>query len=361
MQFSTSPTKKHSSISKRLATWTTIFVVSITVIFTFSETAHAGLISYINTLFGGSQVSAEVTQNQTHGNSQTLALLQYAVSFDPSTEKASGVSPIVGNALVADATLSEGATSDTTSTQISSYIVRDGDTVSSVAKMFGVSANTVIWANNISRTTALHSGQTLIILPITGINYTIKKGDTIKGIALKYKADVDEILQYNDISLDSILVAGQPIIIPDAEQPLVQTKSVAKGNTTNNPAHDTNGPSYAGYYIRPIVGGVKTQGLHGYNGVDLASYLGAPIYAAAAGTVILSANGGWNGGYGNLIIISHDNGTQTVYGHLSKNLVTVGQHVDQGQNIALMGHSGKVTGVTGVHLHFEIRGAKNPF
>jgi murein DD-endopeptidase MepM/ murein hydrolase activator NlpD len=103
---------------------------------------------------------------------------------------------------------------------------------------------------------------------------------------------------------------------------------------------------------------VKTQGLHGYNGVDLAGPVGTPIYAAAAGTVLVSASSGWNGGYGNLVIISHDNGTQTVYGHLSKTLVKVGQHVEQSQKIALMGATGKATGS---HLHFEIRGAKNPF
>lgn len=358
MQFLNSPTKKYSHILKRLTTWTTIFFVSNFVIFTYSETAHAGLVSYISTIFGSNQVSAEITQNQKNrGNSQNLALLQAATNFDPNPEKASGVSPIVGNALVADATLSEGVTNDTNSTQISSYVVREGDTVSSIAKMFGVSANTVMWANNINRTSALRSGQTLIILPVTGISYTIKKGDTIKGISLKYKADIDEILQYNDLSLSSTLITGQTIIIPDAEQPLVQTKYVAKTNT----AHDTNGPSYTGYYIRPVAGGIKTQGLHGYNGVDLASTFGAPIYAAAAGTVIASASSGWNGGYGNLIIISHDNGTQTVYGHLSKNLVSIGQRVDQGQQIARMGATGKVSGVTGVHLHFEIRGAKNPF
>jgi murein DD-endopeptidase MepM/ murein hydrolase activator NlpD len=255
---------------------------------------------------------------------------------------------------LADVTLSEGA-SDTTSTQISSYVVREGDTIAGIAKMFGVSVNTVMWANNISRASALRVGQTLLILPVTGINYTIQKGDTIKGIALKYKADVDEILQYNDLSLSSTLVAGQTILIPDAElQVAVPTKVVVK----NNPAHDTNGPDYGSYYTRPVSGGVKTQGLHGYNGVDLAGPVGTPIYAAAAGTVIVSSSSGWNGGYGNLIIISHDNGTQTVYGHLSKNLIKAGQRVDQGQKIALMGATGKATGP---HLHFEIRGARNPF
>lgn len=359
MQFLNSSTKKYSSFSKRLMTWTVIFSVSIIAIFIYSETAHAGLISYISTFLGGEQASAKITQNQYYNSSQTIALLQAATNFDPNPEKASGTAPIIGNALVSDIALSESVTeSDTTSTQISSYIVREGDTLSGIAKMFGVSVNTVMWANDLSRTSTLRSGQILIILPITGIKYTVGKGDTIKGIALKYKANVDEILQYNDISLSSTLVVGQTIIIPDAElQVSVPTKSVAKTSS----AHDTNGPNYSGYYSRPVKGGTKTQGLHGYNGVDIASYSGASIYAAASGKVILSSGSGWNGGYGNLIIISHNNGTQTVYGHLSKNLVSVGQYVEQGQQIALMGATGKVIGVTGVHLHFEIRGAKNPF
>ncbi len=339
--------------------WLAIFSVSIISIFAYSETAHAGLVSYINTLFGGEQVSARIIQNQFNTSSQTIALLQAATNVDPNPEKASGTSPIIDNALVAEIILSESiADSDTTSTQISSYVVRDGDTISSIAKMFGVSVNTVMWANDLNRKSTLRPEQTLIILPITGVNHTIGKGDTIKGISLKYKANIDEILQYNGISLSSTLVTGQTIIIPDAElQISVPIKSVVK----NGSAHDTNGPNYAGYYTNPVKGGTKTQGLHGYNGVDIASVRGASIYASAAGKVILSSSGGWNGGYGNLIIISHNNGTQTVYAHLSKNLVSVGQFVEQGQQIALMGATGKVTGVTGVHLHFEIRGAKNPF
>jgi LysM repeat protein len=310
----------------------------------------------MSSLFGSEKVSAKV-ESSTGRTSQTIALLQAANAIDPNPEKPVGVVPVVGNALVADVAIADSFMSSTANTQISLYTVREGDTLSGIAGMFNVSVNTIMWANDITRSTSLRAGQTLVILPVTGINYAVKKGDTIKGIALKYKADVGEMLQYNDLTLGSTLSVGQVIIIPDAEQPLVQTKYVATGNT----AHDTNGPSYAGYYTRPISGGTKTQGLHGYNGVDLASYMGAPIYAAAAGKVILSSSGGWNGGYGNLIIISHDNGTQTVYGHLSKNLVLAGQNVEQGQKIGLMGATGKVQGVTGVHLHFEIRGAKNPF
>ncbi|MEK7642006.1 MAG: M23 family metallopeptidase [Patescibacteria group bacterium] len=308
----------------------------------------------MNSIFGGEQASAKIDAFS-GGSSQTVALLQPAIAFDPSLEKPTGVVPVVGDTLVAEVALADVYVADVSGTQISSYIVRDGDTLSGIAKMFGVSVNTILWANDISRSSALRTGQTLIILPVTGINYTIKKGDTIKGIALKYKVDIDEMLQYNDLTLDSTISIGQTIIIPDAElQIAVPTKTVAKAN----PAHDTNGPDYSGYYTRPVSGGVKTQGLHGYNGVDIAGPVGTPLYAAAAGTVIVSATGGWNGGYGNLVIISHANGTQTVYAHNSKNLVTIGQKVEQGQKIALMGATGKSTGS---HVHFEIRGAKNPF
>lgn len=358
MQFYTSHRSKSRSFSKRPLFWIAVFVLFVFGALVYSKSVHASLSSYVHTIFNGGKVSAKVKQEQSRTDSRSLALLQAAVNSNPSPEKPSDVSPVVGNALAADVVLSEGAPTEN-STRISSYVVREGDTVSSIAKMFGVSVNTVMWANGISRASALSVGQTLIILPVTGISYTIKKGDTIKGIAGKYRADVDEILYYNDLSINSSLIAGHTIIIPDAEQAPVQNPD--RPMPKSNKAHDTNGPEYPGYYIRPIAGGVKTQGLHGYNGIDLASSLNTPILASAAGTVIVSASSGWNGGYGKLVILSHDNGTQTVYGHLSKNLVSVGQRVEQGQTIALMGNSGNVVGITGIHLHFEIRGAKNPF
>jgi murein DD-endopeptidase MepM/ murein hydrolase activator NlpD len=110
--------------------------------------------------------------------------------------------------------------------------------------------------------------------------------------------------------------------------------------------------------MRPVSGGRESQGLHGYNAVDLAAPVGTPIYAAAEGTVIVSIMGGWNGGYGNYVVISHPNGTQTLYAHAKETLVIPGQHVEQGQLIAKIGMTGKTTGP---HVHFEIRGARNPF
>jgi murein DD-endopeptidase MepM/ murein hydrolase activator NlpD len=312
----------------------------------------------MNSLFGSEEASANVRQDESMLNSQNLPfLLQAATNIDPNREKSTGIAPIIANALVPDMAMADTYVgSDVASTQISSYVVREGDTLSEIAEMFSVSVNTIMWANDINRATSLRAGQTLIILPVTGIKYTIKGGDTIKGIAATYKADLNEILSYNDLTLNSTLVVGQTILIPDAEiQVSVPTRTASSGT---NPAHDTNGPNYAGYYTRPVVGGTRTQGLHGYNGVDIAGPVGMPIYAAATGRVIASSVGGWNGGYGNLIIISHNNGTQTVYAHNSKNLVSLGDIVEQGQKIALMGATGKATGS---HVHFEIRGAKNPF
>ncbi|KKW46945.1 MAG: Peptidase M23 [Parcubacteria group bacterium GW2011_GWB1_57_6] len=101
-----------------------------------------------------------------------------------------------------------------------------------------------------------------------------------------------------------------------------------------------------------------TQGLHGWNGIDFGAPRGTPIRAAADGTVIIARAGGWNGGYGNYIVLQHANGTQTLYSHNSSNAVGMGQAVTQGQVIGYVGATGRVTGT---HLHFEVRGAANPF
>jgi murein DD-endopeptidase MepM/ murein hydrolase activator NlpD len=189
-------------------------------------------------------------------------------------------------------------------------------------------------------------------LPISGVRHTVAKGDTLQSIAKKYKADAAEIAQYNHLADNAKFAVGDIVIVPDGE--------IALPPSAGRPAslRGTGGPVYEGYYLRPILSGRRTQGLHGYNGIDLASYSGAPIIAAAAGEVIIARSGGWNGGYGNYIVISHQNGTQTLYGHLSALAVTAGKSVVRGEIIGYMGSTGRSTGT---HLHFEVRGAKNPF
>lgn len=237
------------------------------------------------------------------------------------------------------------------SDQISIYVVRPGDTLSEIAEMFRVSVNTIIWANDLRRATDIKEDQVLVILPITGIRHTVVKGETLQSIAKKYRGDLEEIVRFNGLKTDAALAVGAVIIIPDGE--------VSAPAAPGQPRFVRGGgPEYVGYYLRPIRGGIKTQGLHGYNGVDLATAAGEPIYAAAAGRVIISRASGWNGGYGNYLVIEHTNGTQTLYAHNQSNIVSVGQRVVEGQVVGYVGSTGKSTGP---HVHFEVRGAKNPF
>ncbi len=324
-------------------------VIAITLIIVpvfYPNTAEAGIFSFM-----GDKVVAKSLDTQDAPNSQNMMLLK-AITNSDQNQKTSDLHPILAsdNALVAEIGPA-GTASDIDSdinTAISLYVVRTGDTFGEIAKMFGVSVNTIVWANDLGANPSLKVGETLVILPITGIRYTVKKGDTIKSVADAYKADFNEVLQYNGLSKNSLLVLGSTLLIPDAESTVP-----AKPPTKVTISVKSN------YYMRPISGGYRSQGVHGHNGVDLAAPVGTPIYAAASGTVIASkVDGGWNGGYGNYVIISHPNGTQTLYAHTLVNLVSVGSVVKKGQTIARIGMTGKTTGP---HVHFEIRGAVNPF
>ena len=263
---------------------------------------------------------------------------------------------IEDNALVSDSGHSLTTTSlnhKSNSDQISIYVVHKGDTLSQIADMFGVTVNTIKWGNDLKSNT-LKEGDTLVILPISGVKHTVAKGDSLASIAKKYKGDLAEIIAYNNIENNTSLALGSIIIVPDGE--VLTTQTLSSGSSVGGSSSGLK--EYKGYYLRPILGGKKSQGIHGYNGIDLAAPLGTPIFASASGQVIISRSGGWNGGYGNYIVIKHPNGTQTLYSHNQSNLVSAGDSVEQGEVIGFVGRSGKVTGA---HVHFEIRGAKNPF
>jgi LysM repeat protein len=323
--------------------------------------ANAGLFNFMSSLFGGSQ-TASVDQSA-GSNSQNLPLLANHTTFDSGSAQGGDDLIFANNeALVSEngpaGTLADIPDAGTTG-QISKYMVRNGDTISGIAKMFGVSRNTVIWANNLTSEN-LQIGQILVILPVSGTIHTVASGDTVQSIAKKYKADPNEVAQFNGLALDATLTIGDQVVIPDGEGSSVSlssSRAFRNSKSVYEPYLGGSGPDYPGYYIRPLVGGVKTQGLHGWNAIDIGTPVGTPILAAAAGEIIVARQGGWNGGYGNYIVISHDNGTQTVYGHLSHVLVSDGQRVVQGQVIGLSGNTGNSTGP---HLHFEVRGAKNP-
>ncbi len=249
--------------------------------------------------------------------------------------------------------------------QISVYVVRPGDTLSQIADMYGVSVNTIVWANDLKNTRDVHPGDTLIILPISGIEHTVVAGDTLASLAKRYGADANEIAQYNGLDASAPLVAGSTIIIPGGElaAPAAVFATghlrVRSGKAPAEPYLGGSGPMYASYYLSPIAGGILTQGLHGWNAVDIGAARGTPIHAAAAGTVLIARdNGGWNGGYGNYVVLKHGNGTETLYAHMSAPAVRPGEIVAQGQVIGYVGMTGETTGP---HVHFEIRGAENLF
>jgi len=232
------------------------------------------------------------------------------------------------------------------------YIVESGDTLSSVASKFEISIETILWANDLTSKSVIRPGQKLIILPVSGVLYHIKKGDTLSEIAQTYKGKVSEIISSNGLSGEGDIFIGDILIIPNGKMPAVSRSSSY-----------TYIPIGSSYFICPHSACRITQGLHWYNAIDFGGKCGDPIYAAAGG-IVQRVMYGWNGGAGNYITILHPNGVVTMYGHIQASLIVQGQEVSQGEIIALMGGKPGTPGAgisTGCHVHFDVRGAKNPF
>lgn len=262
---------------------------------------------------------------------------------------------------------------------ITTYIVKSGDTLSGIASQFGISTNTIRWANDLTPKSPIKVGDELIILPVTGITYTVKKGDTLSGIAIKFDASQAEILYYNDIE-EKALKVGMEIIIPEAEPlPVAPAKKVAVKETPKTLQKESSSPKVTKEatpkkdeddtdvktdvktkFTNPVPGALLTQRIHDGNAVDFGLAVGTPVLAAAGGKVIIAKDSGYNGGYGDMIVITHNDGSQTLYAHLSKVDVSVGDTVSQGEVIGLSGNSGKSTGP---HLHYKeiSTGTKNTF
>lgn len=239
--------------------------------------------------------------------------------------------------------------------EIIEYIVQSGDTLTSLAEKFGISTDTLIWANNLQKNSKLKVGQKLLILPVSGVLHYVKSGETLSQIATEYKGDIEKIIAFNELS-EKAIFAGDILIIPEGIMPAPK-KSTSKNFVQQPPQV----PLANSYFIFPTQGKIS-QGLHWYNAVDIASECGTPVYAAAQGQIQKVKFG--SSGLGYYIVVSHPNGTTTYYGHLSSILVSQGQGVSQGQIITLMGGKPGTPGAgtsTGCHLHFEVRGARNPF
>ncbi len=233
------------------------------------------------------------------------------------------------------------------------YEVKPGDTVSGIAVKFGIDSDTIRWENNLTSVDDIKPGQSLRILPVSGVLHKVGRGETIYSIAKKYQADTQSIVDFpfNSFADDETfaLSVGQTLIVPDGKKPneIPWSPALYVAQTTPN----AGSVSATGQFVWPI-GGIITQRFSWYHGGDdIAAPFGTPVVAADAGRIIVA---GWpdNTGYGNRVMIDHGNGYITLYGHLSRISVGTGQTVKRGDQIGLEGSTGRSTGP---HLHFEIR------
>jgi murein DD-endopeptidase MepM/ murein hydrolase activator NlpD len=235
--------------------------------------------------------------------------------------------------------------------EIVTYTVREGDTVSSIAEKFGVSIDTIIWANNISSVTKIKTGQQLKIPPVTGIVHEVQRGETVYSVAEKYEANPQAIVDFpfNSFANDETfaLAVGQTLIIPDGVKP--EAKPVAPRPTTYIAQQYDVQTGGGGTFIWPTSGQITQRYVWYHRGIDIANKNAPTIVAARAGRVSAVIYGRY--GYGNHVVIDHGDGYQTLYGHMSRIYVQANQQVSAGQAVGQMGSTGRSTGI---HLHFEV-------
>jgi murein DD-endopeptidase MepM/ murein hydrolase activator NlpD len=220
------------------------------------------------------------------------------------------------------------------------YTVRRGDTISAIAQHFKLSMDTVISFNNIQDARTLKVGAVLTIPNSDGLKYRVRRGDYLGGIAKRFGVSLNELLDWNSLE-SSVIVPGQELFVPGARLGEMERNRVfgrlfvypTKGRVTDR----------FGMRNDPFTGMRRF-----HNGVDLAGPVGTPVVAAMSGKVAMV---GFNPTYGRYIILTHPEGFQTLYGHLSAFRVQKGDGVKQGQRIGDVGNSGYSTGS---HLHFSI-------
>ncbi len=245
-------------------------------------------------------------------------------------------------AVLSDAALQREPSDDeqVTVLKTQTYTLKKGDMLSTVAKQFGVTLGTLISFNNIKNVRRVGNGTTLVIPNTDGVLYTAVAGDSLSGISRTSKIPYEKLLEANALSTP-VITPGQKVFLPGATLSTWDLRQ-ASGELFIYPVRGYI-TSRFGTRRDPFTG-VRTF----HNGVDLANAMGTPVRASMAGTV---TDTGYNSSYGNYIVINHEGGFQTLYGHLKAFSVKVGQYVNQGQLIGQMGSTGYSTGS---HTHFSI-------
>lgn len=319
------------------------------------------------------------------------------------------------------------------------------ENLESVAQMYDLDIQTLIWENEIVNVDSIKPGDSLRIPPINGISHTIKTGDSLLSLAKKYDIDYSLIEKFNTSNTRNLQL-GDRVFIPGGQRievnliaeskdetssedlvaannepaptlditdesnvvpklanletdidanilPNLPEPDIDPGTTTEipvrqrldsrvdystpnqkviNPVKEVvvtkeilkqTAPKTSGFWGKVTIGTV-TQGYRaGHYALDIANVQKPNIWAAADG-IVETAEYGWNGGYGNYIIIDHQNGYKTLYAHNEQLFVSKGDKVSKGQVVAKMGNSGRVYGATGIHIHYEchLKGARiNPY
>lgn len=270
--------------------------------------------------------------------------------------------------------------------EITEYEVKKGDTIFGIAEKYNLRPQTILWGNQTLLGDDPHNlqpGQKLTILPVDGIYYQWHAGDGLNGVAEFFKVTPDDIVNWpgNSLNKDALgdyaspnIPPGTMLIVPGGQREFVSWTGLMI--TRTDPAvAKVLGPGFCGTVTQGPVGGgtfvwpTDTVWLSGYDyspetnhyGIDIGGNMGVPEYAVDAGVVVYA---GWNNwGYGNVVVIDHGNGWQSLYAHLMDGGVNVGcgSYVAQGDIIGYMGSTGNSSGP---HLHFELSkggGRVNPW
>ncbi|MBI3169997.1 MAG: M23 family metallopeptidase [Chloroflexi bacterium] len=259
--------------------------------------------------------------------------------------------------------------------ELSTYTVQEGDTVFGIAQKFGLKPETILWGNYnvlLDDPHSLTPGQELIILPVDGVYWEWLGGIPFGEWAKFYGVNAADVIEYPGNNLDPNAVGdyenanikpGTWLIIPGGKRDFVSW-SAPLGVTRENPASArvlgagacdpvSGGAVGYGSFIYPTnkhyLSGFDWAPQTNHNGLDFAGNTGEAIYASDAGVIVYA---GWNDyGYGNMVMIDHGNGFQSLYAHMSGLNVGCGQSVGQGEVIGAVGSTGRSSGS---HLHFEI-------
>jgi murein DD-endopeptidase MepM/ murein hydrolase activator NlpD len=252
------------------------------------------------------------------------------------------------------------------------YIVKGGDTLSSIASNMEINLETLLWANDMSSNSVIKPGMELNVPLADGVLIKVKKGDTVESLAKEYNTHAQAIIEWNWLDRPFILTSDQELflpggILPVEEQPStvaaapVYTGQVPKLPENNSPVTPTN--NLGRFLGWPVAGGGSLSQCYSgwHNGIDIYSSAMPTLVSAAPGVVTFAGCQSGNcpppgssvGGSGLAwaVIIDHQNGYSTIYGHMHKITVSKGQKVAAGTPIGQMGQTGLAFGI---HVHFML-------